>query len=52
MGCEILRPFPKELTISFYLGKSVIQNKRQNQTKAAVFARFYSKIFEFGREQL
>ena len=44
MGCEILTRFPKELTISFYLGKSVIQKKTQNQTKAAFFAHFYSKI--------
>ena len=40
MGCEILTRFPKELTISFYLGKSVIQKKIQNENKATFIPRY------------
>ena len=40
MGCEILTPFSKELTISFYLGKSAIQKKKQNQIKVAFLLTF------------
>ena len=41
-----MTPFPKELTISFSLRKSVISKKKQNQNKAAFFAHFYSKNLE------
>ena len=50
MGGKIFTPFSIELTVSFYRGKSAIQKKTENQNKAAFFAHFYSKIFEFGSE--
>ena len=42
-----MTPFPKELTISFCLGKSVIQKKTQNQNKATFLLTFIPRYSNF-----